>query len=84
MPNESELEQLRRQVEEYRLRELADLREQLAEQKALVAHYRSEAQRNADLGRQIDAQYREEVALLRSKLALTTELQSVRQPRPTS
>lgn len=49
----SEIERLRAQLEECRLRELEDLRTQLAEAKAQVEHFREEAQRNATLGHQI-------------------------------
>ncbi len=50
---QAEVEILRQQVEVYRQSELDTLREQLAEAKASSAHYKGEAERNAEVGRQI-------------------------------
>lgn len=63
-----ENERLRSLVEEFRQRELTDIRQQLAEAKAEAVHYRQEAERNADLGRKIALGYQEQVAELRGKL----------------
>jgi len=49
-------DELRQQIEGYRQRELAELREQLVVAKDEAAHYRSEASRNAEVGRQIHAE----------------------------
>lgn len=70
-----ENELLRAELEAYRQRELADLRQQLAEAKASAEHYRSEA-RNADLGRKIAAEYQLQIAELRAKLDAYEEVES--------
>ena len=65
--------ELRQQLEEYRLRELLALREQLAQARTDAAHYRAEAERNAELGRQI---HREAEA---ERISLQTRIQSLEQ-----
>ncbi len=65
--------ELRQRIEEYRLRELSSLQELLAQARAEVAHYRAEAERNADLGRQI---HREAEA---ERVRLQTRIQSLEQ-----
>lgn len=78
----AENDSLRQQVEEYRQRELADLRQRVAKAEEDVAHYRAEAQRNADLGRQIATEYQTQVADLRRKLeTLETARTNVRATR---
>lgn len=64
----AELDRLRSEVESYRRRELEQLQARLAEALQLVEHYRTEAHRNADLGRQINAQATTEINSLRSQL----------------
>lgn len=70
MPDDlqAEVERLRAQVEDYRQRELDDLRRQLAAALSDVDHYRTEAQRNAQLGREIAAEAERERAEMLSKL----------------
>jgi len=65
----AENESLRQQLELYRQRELVDLRQQLAEAKEAADHFRKEAQRNADIGRQVASEYQQQVTELRSKLS---------------
>lgn len=64
----AEVERLRAEIEVYRQRELEGLRAQIASLSAERDNYRQEAYRNADLGRQIAAQYQEQVNSLRSQL----------------
>ena len=80
---QAENEQLRLLVEEYRQRELGDLRQALAEARAEAAHYRAEADRNANLGRQIHTESQATIADLRSKLEATQRVPNARvNPRP--
>jgi len=65
---QAENDVLREQVEAYRHRELADLRDQLAVAKADASHYRAEAERNAGIGRQIHAESQAEIARLRDRV----------------
>jgi len=65
---QSENDALRAAVEAYRQREVVALREQLAAAMADVAHYRSEADRNAQIGRKIAAESQATIADLRSRL----------------
>lgn len=65
---EEELERLRQEVESYRQRELEQLQARLAEAERQRDHYRAEAQRNADLGRQIHTESQAEIQSLRSQL----------------
>lgn len=73
---QAENEELRRQVESHRLRELETLKTQLEEARTLAAHYRAEAQRNADLGRQIHMTAQEELSKLRTKIESAEALQN--------
>ena len=50
---QAENAELRQQLEDHRLRELSDLREHLAQARVDAAHYRAEAERNVEIGRQI-------------------------------
>jgi hypothetical protein len=70
---QAENAELRGQIEDHRLRELSDLREQLAQAKADAAHYRAEVERNADLGRQIHQEAEAE------RIRLQTRIQSLEQ-----
>ena len=72
MSEQSELERLRAEVEAHRQRELQLLREALASAREEAAHYRAEALRNAEIGRQIDREYRQQVEQLRAKLETFT------------
>lgn len=65
---QAENDRLRKEIEAYRQRELAALREQLAEARASVRHYKEEAERNAQVGRQIHLTAQETIQELRSKL----------------
>lgn len=65
---QAEVERLRSEVESYRQRELADLKTALATARQEAAHFRSEAQRNADIGRQIATQAEATIAGLRSQI----------------
>jgi predicted metal-dependent hydrolase len=81
----SEVERLRAEVEAHRQRELATLREALVAAREEAAHYRAEALRNAEVGRQIDREYRQQVEQLRAKLATFTNPANARPthaPRP--
>lgn len=63
-----ELRQLRKEVEAYRERERADLIQRAAQSQAAADHYRQEAQRNADIGRQIAAEYERKIVELKAKV----------------
>lgn len=65
---QAEVSRLRDEVEAHRLRELADLRTQLAEAKYAVQHYREEAERNAAIGREISNEATQQIARLRAEL----------------
>lgn len=75
MENElqAEVERLRAEVEAYRQQELLSLREALAAMTAERDHYKAEAYRNADLGRQIHADSQVELAKLRTELDLQAQ-----------
>lgn len=60
--------ELRRKLEEYRQRELTELRERLAKAESDVTHYRNEAARNAEVGRQIAAEAQQTISELRLHL----------------
>lgn len=64
----AENERLRAMLEEQRQREMVELRQRLAEAEAKVEHYRSEAQRNADVGRQLAAEYEKKITELKAKV----------------
>lgn len=78
---EAEIKELREQVEAYRRRELAELHEQLASAQANVLHYRSEAQRNADLGQQIHAEGQSQNERLRARIQVLETLPNARVTR---
>ncbi len=65
---QSEVEKLRGELEAHRQRELAELRSALASASAAAAHYRQEAERNADLGRKIHQQAETTIAELRATI----------------
>lgn len=69
---------LREEIEVFRQRELAELTEQLALAKADVVHYRSEAQRNADLGRQIHMEAQTELTRLRDRIGALERIPNAR------
>lgn len=69
---DSELDRLRREVEALRQREVDDLRKQVEQLTAERDHYRDEAHRNAELGRQIASQSEAEIS------ALTTQVNAYR------
>ena len=71
--------QLKAELAEYKRRELDQLRHDLAEARAAVEHYKTEAQRNAETGRQIAAGFAEEVERLRVQLS-AHELPNQRPP----
>ena len=71
-------ENLRQQLEAYRQRELVDLREQLTLARADAAHYRTEAERNASVGRQIHLTAQEEITRLRTRIESLEQLPNAR------
>ena len=75
---QSENDALRAAVEAYRQREVVALREQLAAAMADVAHYRSEADRNAQIGRKIAAESQATIADLRSRLQAREQIPNAR------
>ena len=70
-------------VEEYRQKEIDELRKRLVDAEAKAEHYQNEAQRNADVGRQIASQYETKITELRTKLEIY-ERTSTRPSRPNS
>lgn len=79
---QAEVERLRAEVESHRQRELADLRAALAAAREEAQHFRQEAVRISETGREIARNYEVQIAELRSKLDVFTRLPSpVRQPR---
>ncbi len=78
---QAENKKLRQEVEAYRLRELETLKTQLAEAQAEAAHYRSEAQRNADLGHKIHDGQQAEIDRLQTKLLTAERLPNARNTR---
>ncbi len=73
---QAENESLREEIDGYRQRELADLRQQLAEAKSDVVHYRAEAERNANTGRQIYNEAQAELTRLRDQVRSLEELRN--------
>ncbi len=71
---QAENAELRQQVEQHRLRELSELRELLTQAKADVAHYRAEAERNAELGRQIHRETEVERVRLQARIQSLEQL----------
>lgn len=76
---QTEVDGLRQQLEAYRQRELDALRGQLAEATASTAHYRAEAQRNADLGRQIHTEAQAEISRLVFRVQSLEQLPNARE-----
>ena len=74
----AENETLRQQVEAYRQGELTTLRESLAEAKNASAHYRTEAERNAELGRQIHREGQSEIERLKTRVQALEHLPNAR------
>ena len=75
---QAENERLRLLVEEYRQRELSELRQALADARAEAAHYRAECDRNANIGRQIHAESQATIFELRSKLESAQRIPNAR------
>ena len=67
MGESAELERLRTEVETLRNRELDDLRTRLAEMTAERDHFRVEANRNADVGREIHALAQQQIDFLKAE-----------------
>ena len=65
---ETELEQLRALVEEYRQRELEELRRRVAEAEHAAQHYRAEATRIERAGRELQAILQERINKLEAQL----------------
>lgn len=76
--NQTEIEKLRAEIEGYRQHELADLREQLVSARADAVHYRAEAERNANIGRQIYTEGQVETARLRARVQSLEQLPNAR------
>jgi len=74
----AENESLRQQVEVYRLSELESLRAQLAEAKAAAAHFRAEAERNANIGRQIHLEAEAERTRLMARIQALEQIPNAR------
>ena len=81
---DAEILELREQLEAYRLREVEDLRSQLAEAKAEAAHYRTEAERNAQLGHQIAREAESERVRLKDRISVLEQPPDTRPQRPTT
>ena len=79
---QAEVMRLREEVEAYRRRELEELRARLATAEAEASHYRAEAQRNADLGRQIHLEAQQAITSLRAQLESRERMSSVRPAAP--
>lgn len=75
---QAENEALRAELDGCRRRELEALRTQLAEAKAAAEHYRLEAQRNADLGREIHREGQAESARLKARIQSLEQLPNAR------
>lgn len=71
---EDELIRLRAEVEDYRQRELTDLRQQLALARESSEHYRAEAHKVLENFRQLDATDREKFARLEMEIATLRQL----------
>ena len=81
---QAENEELRQQVEAYRQSELVALREQLAEARAQATHYHAEAERNAEIGRQIHREAEAELAHLKARLQALEQLPNARVVPPST
>lgn len=71
---------LRELLEQHRERELTELRERTLAAEAKVEHYRNEAQRNADLGRQIAAEFERKIVELEAKVESYERTATARPP----
>lgn len=71
---------LRELLEQHRERELNELRERTLAAEAKVEHYRNEAQRNADLGRKIAADYQQKIVELEAKVKVYEQSATARPP----
>ena len=67
--SDTEIERLRTEVAQRRQQELDGLRQQLSDALADAAHYKSEANRNAEIGRQIASEAQQTIAGLRTQLS---------------
>lgn len=74
---QAEVDGLRAELESYRQRELEDLRAQLAAARQEASHYKGEALRNAEAGRQIHLEAQEQITKLRAQLETKEQLQRV-------
>jgi hypothetical protein len=78
---QAEVDRLRAEIESYRERELTELKTSLAVARQEAVHFRAEAQRNADVGRQIASEAQEQIATLRSQIeSLRREAVNARRP----
>lgn len=71
-----EIEKLRAELDEFRRRELSDLKSALAAAMLDRDHYRSEAYRNAEIGRQIAREHQAENDKLKAQIAALTAADS--------
>lgn len=67
-PLQDEVDRLRSEVASYRQREMEEIHASLARARADADHYRSEAHRNAELGRKIAMEYQKQITELRAEL----------------
>lgn len=72
MTDSDELSRLRAELESHRQREIAELRSALAVAREEAAHFRSEAHRNADIGKRIASAYENQIVELKAKLGALT------------
>lgn len=72
MTDSDELSRLRAELESHRQREVAELRAALAFAREEAAHFRGEAYRNADIGKQVAANYEKQIVELKTKLGALT------------
>ncbi len=75
---QAENEELRQQIDSHRQREVAELRQQLAEARAEVVHYRSEAFRNVEVGRQLHAEAQGEITRLKNRVQVLEGMSNAR------
>lgn len=75
---QEENETLRRQIEAHRQQELGSLMEQLSLAKADAAHYWAEAERNANIGREIHRESQAMIEQLKQRIATLERLLNVR------
>lgn len=65
---QAEIDKLRGELEQYKRNELEELRFQLEQERIASAHFRAEAERNAELGRKIHREMQAEIDTMRIKL----------------